>query len=86
MRTSPFIIGGNHDVPRFGVSPSLAIDVLGSAGIATVFSRSDIVQKKKLTIKGKSICVSGRSYYTQFEGANPLKDVEVPNRRKLQHP
>jgi len=22
-----FIIGGNHDVPRFGVSPSLAIDV-----------------------------------------------------------
>lgn len=64
-----FIIGGNHDAPRFGVSPSLAIDVLGSAGIATVFSRSDIIQKKKLTIKGKSVCVSGRSYYTLFEGA-----------------
>jgi DNA repair exonuclease SbcCD nuclease subunit len=73
-----FIIGGNHDVPRFGVSPSLAIDVLGSAGIATVFSRSDIIQKKTVKTKGKSICVSGRSYYTQFEGANPLKDVEVP--------
>jgi len=25
------------EVPRFGASPSLAIDVMGSAGIATVF-------------------------------------------------
>jgi DNA repair exonuclease SbcCD nuclease subunit len=73
-----FIIGGNHDVPRFGVSPSLAIDVLGSAGIATVFSRSDIIQKRIINIKTKSICISGRSYNTQFEGANPLKDVEIP--------
>ena len=63
---------------RFGASPSLAIDVLGSAGIATVFSRSDIIQKKKIVIKGKSVCVSGRSYYTQFEGENPLKNVEIP--------
>jgi exonuclease SbcD len=73
-----FIIGGNHDVPRFGVSPSLAIDVLGSAGIATVFSRSDIIQKRIIKVRRKSICVSGRSYYTQFDGANPLKDVEIP--------
>jgi len=41
-----FMIGGNHEVPRFGDSPSLAIDVLGSAGIATVFSRPDTIQKK----------------------------------------
>ena len=73
-----FIIGGNHDIPRFGAFPSLAIDVLGSAGIATVFSRSDIIQKKIIKIDGKSVCVSGRSYYTKFEGANPLKDVAVP--------
>lgn len=73
-----FIIGGNHDIPRFGALPSLAIDVIGSAGIATVFSRSDIVQKKIIKVDGKSVCVSGRSYYTKFEGANPLKDVEVP--------
>lgn len=73
-----FMIGGNHEVPRFGVSPSLAIDVLGSAGIATVFSRSDAVQKRILNVEGKTICVSGRSYYTQSEGANPLKDVEIP--------
>jgi len=73
-----FIIGGNHDIPRFGAFPSLAIDVLGSAGIATVFSRSDIVQKKIIKVSGKSVCVSGRSYYTKFEGANPLKDIVVP--------
>jgi DNA repair exonuclease SbcCD nuclease subunit len=35
-----FMIGGNHEVPRFGASPSLAIDVLGSAGIGwMVFPR-----------------------------------------------
>lgn len=73
-----FIIGGNHDVPRFGASPLLAIDVLGSAGIATVFSRFDIIQKKMIKVSGKSVCVSGRSYYTQFDGANPLKDIAVP--------
>jgi len=73
-----FIIGGNHDIPRFGAFPSLAIDVLGSAGIATVFSRSDIIQKKIIKVSGKSVCVSGKSYYTQFEGANPLKDIAVP--------
>ena len=73
-----FMIGGNHEVPRFGISPSLAIDVLGSAGIATVFSRSDAIQKKKLNIHGKKVIVAGRSYYTQFESANPLKNVEIP--------
>ena len=73
-----FIIGGNHDIPRFGSSPSLAIDVLSSAGIASVFSRSNSVQKKKLIINGKSVCISGRSYCTQFEGKNPLKDVKIP--------
>lgn len=73
-----FMIGGNHEVPRFGISPSLAIDVLGSAGIATVFSRSDIIQKKKLTVEGKKVNVAGRSYFTQFEGTNPLENVEIP--------
>jgi DNA repair exonuclease SbcCD nuclease subunit len=73
-----FIIGGNHDVPKFGVSPSLAIDVLSSAGLATVFSRSDSIEKRLLQIDGRVVCVSGRSYYTAFEGANPLRDVDVP--------
>jgi len=74
---SVFMIGGNHDVPKFGVSPSLAIDVLSSAGIATVFSSSDRIEKQLLQIHGKTVCVSGRSYYTRFEGANPLKDIKV---------
>jgi len=73
-----FIIGGNHDIPRFGAFPSLAIDVLGSAGIATVFSRSDVIQKKMIEVDGKSVCVSGRSYNTKSEAGNPLRDVSVP--------
>lgn len=75
---SVFMIGGNHEVPRLGASPALAIDVFGSAGLATVFSGSDSVQNKKLTINGKQVCISGRSYYTQFDGANPLKGAKVP--------
>jgi DNA repair exonuclease SbcCD nuclease subunit len=75
---SVFIIGGNHDVPKFGAFPSLAIDVLGSAGLATVFSRSDRIEKQLLHIDGRTVCVSGRSYYTQFEGANPMRGVDVP--------
>ena len=77
-RIEVFMIGGNHEMPRFGISPSLAIDVLGSAGIATVFSQSDTIQKKNLKIQGKKVSVAGRSYFTQFEGANPLRDVEIP--------
>lgn len=73
-----FVIGGNHEVPKFGMFPSLAIDVLSSAGLATVFSGSNNVQKRLLQVGSESICVSGRSYYTRFEGANPLKDVSVP--------
>ena len=75
---SVFIIGGNHDVPKFGVSPSLAIDVLSSAGLATVFARSDRIEKQLLHVDGRTVCVSGRSYYTQFEGANPLRGIDVP--------
>ena len=73
-----FIIGGNHDVPKFGAFPLLAIDVLSSAGLATVFSRSDEIIKQLLHIDGTTVCVSGRSYLAQFEGQNPLRGVDVP--------
>lgn len=73
-----FIIGGNHDVPKIGQLPYLAIDVLGSAGLATVFSRSDMVQKQLVKIDGKRVCISGKSYFTQFDGTNPLKGVDIP--------
>jgi exonuclease SbcD len=73
-----FIIGGNHEVPKSGSFPPLAIDVLQSAGLATVFSRSDTPQKRLLKIGNETVCISGRSYYAQFDGYNPLKDIKIP--------
>lgn len=73
-----FIIGGNHDVPKVGLYPKLAIEALHSAGLATVFTRSDIIQKQILKVDSKTVCISGKSYYTHFERANPLKDIDIP--------
>jgi DNA repair exonuclease SbcCD nuclease subunit len=73
-----FIIGGNHDVPKIGKNPPLAIDVLGSAGLATVFSMSDRFLKKLIEIDGESVCISGKSFFTQEETINPFKDTNVP--------
>ena len=72
-----FIIGGNHDVPKFGNQP-LAIDVLGSAGLASVFSKSDVIQKQTIEIDGKKLCIAGKSYFSQFESENPLRGVKIP--------
>ncbi len=75
---SVFMIGGNHDVPRMSEYAQLAIDVLGSAGLATVFSGSERIQKKLLRMDGSTICVSGKSYYARYEGKNPLEGEKVP--------
>jgi DNA repair exonuclease SbcCD nuclease subunit len=72
-----FLIGGNHDVPRFG-SQYLAIDVLRSAGLATVFSKSDILEKQVMEIDGKRVCIAGKSYYSRFETQNPLQGCSIP--------
>jgi DNA repair exonuclease SbcCD nuclease subunit len=72
-----FIIGGNHDVPKFG-SQHLAIDVLGSAGLATVFSKSDRIEKQVLKIDDRKVCVAGKSYFSRFESENPLRGCEIP--------
>ena len=72
-----FIIGGNHDVPKFGSQP-LAIDVLGSAGLASVFSKSDVIQKQTIEVDGKKLCIAGKSYFSQFESENPLRGVKIP--------
>lgn len=72
-----FMIGGNHDVPKFG-SQYLAIDVLRSAGLATVFSKSDIMEKQVVEIDGKRVCISGKSYNSRFEAANPLQGCSIP--------
>ena len=73
-----YMIGGNHDVPKIGRYSHLAIDILQHAGLATVFSRSDIIQKKVINVSGKSVCISGKSYFAQFEGQNPLKNEKIP--------
>jgi exonuclease SbcD len=72
-----FIIGGNHEVPKLG-SQHLAIDVLGSAGLATVFSRSDEFGAHILQVQGRRVCVAGKSYYPQVESANPLHGHKIP--------
>ncbi len=74
---SVLMIGGNHEVPKFG-SQHLAIDVLAHAGLATVFSRSDAIEKQVLEIDGKRVCVSGKSYFSQLESTNPLRGHSVP--------
>jgi len=72
-----FIIGGNHDVPKFGIK-HLAIDVLDFAGLATVFSKSDTIEKQILKIGRRDVCIAGKSYFSQFEGKNPLRGCDIP--------
>jgi exonuclease SbcD len=71
------MIAGNHDVPKFG-SQHVAIDVLSSAGLATVFSKSDELGTSILKVEGKRVCVSGKSYFPQIESANPLRGRKIP--------
>jgi len=73
-----FIIGGNHDVPKVPQVPSLALDILDTAGLATVFSRSDVMGQRTLKIAEQDICVSGKSYFSQREGENPIAGQRIP--------
>lgn len=72
-----FIIGGNHDVPKIGRQP-LAIEILSSAGLATVFSRSDQFDRRVIEVGGKRVCVAGKSYFAQAESENPLRGHKIP--------
>ena len=69
-------IGGNHDMPRTPGATSMAIDALSGAGLATVFSSTE-VQSQAFRFDGKSVVVSGRSYLTQSENQNPMRGVTV---------
>lgn len=73
-----FIIGGNHDVPKIRQHTALAIDILSATGLATVFSSSEKIQKQIININGKSICVSGKSYFAGLDQHNPLKNTKIP--------
>lgn len=75
-----FMIGGNHDVPKTARPTNLAIEPLQSAGLATVFSRSDYIQQKILEVNGRKICISGKSYNALNESENPLKNEKIPKK------
>jgi len=72
-----YLIGGNHDIPKLG-GQRVAIEVLSSAGLATVFSESDEFGTSNLELSGKKVCVAGKSYFSQAESANPLHGRKVP--------
>ena len=74
-----FMIGGNHDVPRIPNQPVLAIDLLGTTGLAKVFSKSHVLQHITIEINGKPVSVYGKSYYQQFDPKNPLNDINKLN-------
>lgn len=74
---SVFAIGGNHDVPKISGQP-LAVDVLSSAGLATVFSGSDDFDRQILEVNGKRVCVAGKSYFSRVESENPLSGRKIP--------
>ena len=80
MQNPFFMIGGNHDVPKTARPTNLAIEPLQSAGLATVFSRSDYIQQKILKVNGRKICISGKSYNALNESKNPLKNEKIPKK------
>jgi DNA repair exonuclease SbcCD nuclease subunit len=69
------IIGGNHDVPRIGKLPVLAIDMLHITGLAEVFSGTDVLQSMKTEINGNDVTIYGKSYNAKVDSSNPLHDI-----------
>jgi len=73
---STFLIGGNHDVPKIG-NQTMAIQVIQSAGLATVFSDSESFQERLLTIHGNVVQVLGKSYNSINQGRNPFTNYPM---------
>lgn len=71
-----FLIGGNHDVPKLG-NYTLAIEILKSAGLSTVFSNSLNFQEKIISVSGKTIQIIGKSYYSNDQSQNPFRNFSV---------
>jgi len=76
-----FLIGGNHDVPKMGTQ-MLAIDILESAGLATVFSDSENFQQKTVTRSGEDIQIVGKSYYSRNQTRNPFSNFNISKQAK----
>jgi exonuclease SbcD len=75
-----FMVAGNHDVPKMAPLSPTAIDVLGSAGLATVFSSSEHVMDRVVQCGQMRVCISGKSYDAAREYGNPLAAAMVPLR------
>jgi DNA repair exonuclease SbcCD nuclease subunit len=73
-----FMVAGNHDVPKMAPLSPTAIDVLGSAGLATVFSSSEHILHRVFECDQMRVCVSGKSYDATREYGNPLAAAQVP--------
>jgi len=73
----PILIGGNHDVPKDYRNRPMAIDILGSAGIATVFSSRDSFQSKSFEIDNKKVVVIGKSFHQLNERYNPFSQAKI---------
>lgn len=70
------VIGGNHDIPKFEPGP-MAIEILSSAGLATVFARPDVFESKILKVGQEEIHVFGKSYFATRENHNPLSERPI---------
>jgi exonuclease SbcD len=73
-----FMVAGNHDVPKMAPLSPTAIDVLSSAGLATVFSSSDHILHRVFECGQMRVCISGKSYDATREYGNPLAAAMVP--------
>jgi DNA repair exonuclease SbcCD nuclease subunit len=67
------VIGGNHEIPKFDSGP-MAIELLNSAGLATVFARSDAFESRKFHVGTEDVIVAGKSYFAAKESYNPLSE------------
>jgi len=77
-RIQVFMVAGNHDVPKMAPLSPTAIDVLGSAGLATVFSSSENILHRVFECGQMRVCISGKSYDATRAYGNPLATTRVP--------
>ena len=75
-----FLIGGDHDIPKFASNTGSTIDIFKSTSIGTVFGSTRSLHKKRLLVNGKSLCISGKSSfstYTTNHHDQPLSNVAL---------
>ncbi len=71
------IIGGNHDVSKDYRGRPMAIEILNSVGISTVFSSKHKFEKKTFSIDNKKITVFGKSFDQLNSRYNPFAKTNL---------